>query len=53
MVRLVNNFNTFRQGKLLIEFSDTELVEMIQEKMIGKDPIDRLDSKKFQLVKRV
>jgi hypothetical protein len=43
----------FRQGKLLIEFSDTELVEMIQEKMIGKDPIDRLDSKKFQLVKRV
>lgn len=43
----------FRQGKLLLEFSEHELVEMIQEKMIGKHPIDRLDSKKFQLVKRV
>jgi hypothetical protein len=42
----------FRQERLVIEFSDEELIEMVHEKMIGKDPIDRLDSKKFQLVKR-
>jgi hypothetical protein len=42
----------FESGKLLIDFSDVELVEMINEKMIGKDPIDRLESKKFELVKK-
>jgi hypothetical protein len=42
----------FESGKLLIVFSDEELKEMIREKMIGKDPTDRLESKKFELVKR-
>lgn len=41
----------YANGKLLIEFSDVELIQMIHEKMIGKNPIDRLDSKKFQLIK--
>jgi hypothetical protein len=43
----------FRKGSMVIDFSDHELIEMILEKMIGKDPIDRLDSKKFQLVKGI
>lgn len=42
----------FKNGKLLLEFSDSELIEMIGEKIIGKDPIDRLESKKFELVKK-
>jgi hypothetical protein len=42
----------FGSGKLLIVFSDEELKEMIREKIIGKDPTDRLESKKFELVKR-
>jgi len=42
----------FGNGKLLLEFSDHELIEMIREKLIGKDPIDRLESKKFELLKK-
>jgi hypothetical protein len=42
----------YNNGKLLIDFSDIELIEMIREKIIGKDPIDRLDSKKFELIKK-
>jgi len=42
----------FGNGKLLLEFNDSELIEMIREKIIGKDPIDRLESKKFELVKK-
>ncbi|AUC75524.1 hypothetical protein [Olleya sp. Bg11-27] len=42
----------FGNGKLMLEFNDSELVEMIREKIIGKDPIDRLESKKFELVKK-
>jgi hypothetical protein len=42
----------FASGKLLIDFTDVELIEMINEKMIGKDPIDRLETKKFDLVKK-
>lgn len=42
----------FSNGKLLIDFTDNELIEMIQEKVIGKNPIDRLESKKFELVKK-
>jgi len=40
----------FSNKKLLLEFSDIELIEMIREKIIGKNPIDRLESKKFALV---
>jgi|ERR1035437_2751319 hypothetical protein len=39
------------EGKLLIEFNDIELSEMIQEKIIGKDPLDRLKSKEFDIIK--
>lgn len=42
----------FSNGKLLIDFMDNELIEMLREKIIGKDPIDRLESKKFELVKK-
>lgn len=42
----------FSNNKLIIDFSDNELIEMIREKIIGKDPIDRLESKKFELVKK-
>jgi len=42
----------FSNGKLLIDFRDNELIEMLREKIIGKDPIDRLESKKFELVKK-
>ena len=42
----------FSNQKLLIDFADNELIEMIKEKIIGKDPIDRLESKKFELVKK-
>lgn len=40
----------FSQGKLLIEFNDAEIREMIQEKIIGKDPLDRLKSKEFEII---
>ncbi len=39
-------------GKLVIEFNDNELIEMINEKALNKDPLDRLKSKEFELVKR-
>jgi len=39
-------------GKLIIEFNDNELIEMINEKIIGIDPLDRLKSKEFELVKK-
>lgn len=42
----------FENGKLVIVFSDEELKEMIREKIVGKDPIDRLESKKFELIKK-
>lgn len=42
--------NLFADGKLLIEFNDTELKEMIQEKIIGKNPLDRLKSKEFEII---
>lgn len=42
----------FENGKLIIDFSDEELKQMIREKIIGKDPIDRLETKKFELIKR-
>jgi len=48
----VEQSELFKNGKLLLEFSDSELIEMIGEKIIGKDPIDRLESKKFELVKK-
>jgi len=38
--------------KLLIEFNDNELIEMINEKVLGKDPLDRLKSKEFELIRR-
>ena len=39
-------------GKLVIEFNDNELIEMINEKILGKDPLDRLKSKEFELIRR-
>jgi hypothetical protein len=39
-------------GKLLIEFNDNELIEMINEKVLGKDPLDRLKSKEFELIRK-
>lgn len=39
-------------GKLLIEFDDNELIEMINEKVLGKDPLDRLKSKEFELIRK-
>jgi len=45
--------NLLAQKKLVIDFSDQELIEMIREKLVGKDPIDRFESKKFQLIKGV
>jgi hypothetical protein len=49
---MIEQKTLFENGKLLIAFSDEELKEMIREKIIGKDPIDRLETKKFELVKR-
>ncbi|MEI6265451.1 MAG: hypothetical protein WCP74_10105 [Sphingobacteriia bacterium] len=40
----------YANGKLLIEFNDVELREMILEKIIGNDPLDRLKSKEFQII---
>lgn len=40
----------YANGKLLIEFSDVELREMILEKIIGNDPLDRLKSKEFEII---
>lgn len=42
-----------RNGKLLLVFKDDEIIDMIREKMIGEDPIDRLESKKFNLIKKI
>ena len=42
----------YDNDKLLIEFNDDELTEMIREKIIGKSPLDRLESKKFEIIKR-
>jgi hypothetical protein len=47
---LLEQKSLYTGGKLLIEFSDRELVEMIQEKIIGKDPLDRLKSKEFEII---
>jgi hypothetical protein len=38
------------QKKLVIEFDDMELKEMIREKIYGKDPSDRLKTKEFYLL---
>jgi hypothetical protein len=38
-------------GRLILELSDDDLIQMIREKMIGKDPIDLLESKKFLLIR--
>jgi len=40
----------YANGKLLIEFNDVELREMILEKINGNDPLDRLKSKEFQII---
>ena len=40
----------YANGKLLIEFNDVELREMILEKIIGNDPLDRLKSKEFEII---
>jgi hypothetical protein len=40
----------YANGKLLIEFNDVELQEMILEKIIGNDPLDRLKSKEFEII---
>lgn len=50
---VVEQKGLFLQGKLVLAFSDHELIEMIREKEVGKDPIDRFESKKFQLVRSV
>jgi hypothetical protein len=49
---IIEQKSLFNDEKLVLYFSDEELIEMIREKMIGKDPIDRLESKKFELIKR-
>jgi hypothetical protein len=41
----------YANGKLLIEFNDIELHEMILEKIIGNDPLDRLKSKEFEIIR--
>lgn len=42
----------YDNDKLLIEFNDEELTEMIREKIFGKSPLERLESKKFEIIKK-
>ncbi|WP_294675591.1 hypothetical protein [uncultured Fluviicola sp.] len=42
----------YDNDKLLIEFNDDELIEMIREKIFGKSPLERLESKKFEIIKK-
>ncbi len=42
----------YDNDKLLIDFNDDELTEMIREKIIGKSPLDRMESKKFEIIKK-
>lgn len=48
---LIEQKSLLLQNKLIIEFDDLELKEMIREKIYGKDPSDRLKSKEFDLIK--
>ncbi|CAC9974384.1 hypothetical protein [Flavobacterium panici] len=41
-----------REGKLIITFNDIELIEMIEEKINGRNPLYRLDLKYFSLLKK-
>ncbi|MDZ4810308.1 MAG: hypothetical protein SGI96_18875, partial [Bacteroidota bacterium] len=47
---MIEQRSLYTNGKLLIEFNDVELREMILEKIIGNDPLDRLKSKEFQII---
>lgn len=42
-----------RQGRLILDLSDDDLLQMIREKIVGKDPIDRLETKKFLLIRSI
>jgi len=42
----------YDNDKLLLVLNDDELTEMIREKIVGKSPHDRLESKKFEIIKR-
>jgi hypothetical protein len=39
-------------GKLIISFDDNELIEMIEEKISGRNPLYRLELKYFSLLKK-
>ncbi len=41
-----------KEGKLIISFDDTELIEMIEEKISGRNPLYRLELKYFSLLKK-
>lgn len=41
-----------REGKLIISFDDKELIEMIEEKISGRNPLYRLELKYFSLLKK-
>jgi hypothetical protein len=47
---IIEQRNLYSNGKLIIEFDDTDLSEMILEKINGNDPLDRLKSKEFQII---
>jgi hypothetical protein len=49
---IIEQKSLLSEGKLVIEFNDNELIEMINEKTLNKDPLDRLKSKEFELVKK-
>lgn len=40
------------EGKLIISFDDIELIEMIEEKISGRNPLYRLELKYFTLLKK-
>ena len=47
---MIEQRSLYNNGKLILEFNDKDLGEMILEKINGNDPLDRLKSKEFQII---
>lgn len=47
---VIEQQSLYQHNKLILEFNDIDLNEMILEKINGNDPLDRLKSKEFEIV---